>query len=399
MKVEWKSCFRIGITVALLYVFTQYWGSVSEFIMRILGAATPILAGCIMGYILNILMSFYERHYFPKSRNKIVSKSRRAVCMVAAMVTLVAVIVMIIALVVPELVSCVQLLIAKVPESMIHLTEWLNEMEILPENIEETLIAVDWEKRMEQIVKVFVSGIGNITDFLVGTVFSVVSGIVTFFVGFIFSIYLLSGKERLGDQLNRVMYHYMKKSWCDKIKYVLSVMDDSFHRYIVGQCTEAVILGVLCALGMAILKLPYASMIGALIAFTALVPIAGAYIGGGIGAFMILTVSPIKAVIFVIFLVVLQQIEGNLIYPRVVGSSMGLPAIWVLVAVTIGGGVMGIAGMLLGVPFAATLYRLIREDVNKPQPQTEPQTQTESRPQTETKTKSKPQTQGKSRGK
>lgn len=393
MKVEWKSCFRIGITVALLYVFTQYWGSASEFIMRILGAATPILVGCIMGYILNILMSFYEKHYFPKSQKKIVTKSRRAVCMVAAMVTLVAVIVMIIALVVPELVSCVQLLIAKVPESMIHLTEWLNEMEILPENIEETLIAVDWEKRMEQIVKVFVSGIGNITDFLVGTVFSVVSGIVTFFVGFIFSIYLLSGKERLGNQLNRVMYHYMKKSWCDKIKYVLSVMDDSFHRYIVGQCTEAVILGVLCALGMAILKLPYASMIGALIAFTALIPVAGAYIGGGIGAFMILTVSPIKAVIFVIFLVVLQQIEGNLIYPRVVGSSMGLPAIWVLVAVTIGGGVMGIAGMLLGVPFAATLYRLIREDVNKPQPQTEPQTQTE------TKTKSKPQTQGKSRGK
>ena len=399
MKVEWKSCFRIGITVALLYIFTQYWGSASEFVMRILGAATPILVGCIMGYILNILMSFYEKHYFPKSQKKIVTRSRRAVCMVAAMVTLVALIVLVIALVVPELVSCVQLLIAKVPESMTHLTEWLNEMEILPENIEETLIAVDWEKRMEQIVKVFVSGIGNITDFLVGTVFSVVSGIVTFFVGFIFSIYLLSGKERLGDQLKRVMYHYMKKSWCDKIKYVLSVMDDSFHRYIVGQCTEAVILGVLCALGMAILKLPYASMIGALIAFTALIPVAGAYIGGGIGAFMILTVSPIKAVIFVIFLVVLQQIEGNLIYPRVVGSSMGLPAIWVLVAVTIGGGVMGIAGMLLGVPFAATLYRLIREDVNKPQPQTEPQTQTESQPQTETKTKSKPQTQGKSRGK
>lgn len=393
MKVEWKSCFRIGITVALLYIFTQYWGSASEFVMRILGAATPILVGCIMGYILNILMSFYEKHYFPKSQKKIVTRSRRAVCMVAAMVTLVALIVLVIALVVPELVSCVQLLIAKVPEAMTHLAEWLNEMEILPENIEETLIAVDWEKRMEQIVKVFVSGIGNITDFLVGTVFSVVSGIVTFFVGFIFSIYLLSGKERLGNQLNRVMYHYMKKSWCDKIKYVLSVMDDSFHRYIVGQCTEAVILGVLCALGMAILKLPYASMIGALIAFTALIPVAGAYIGGGIGAFMILTVSPIKAVIFVIFLVVLQQIEGNLIYPRVVGSSMGLPAIWVLVAVTIGGGVMGIAGMLLGVPFAATLYRLIREDVNKPQPQTEPQTQTE------TKTKSKPQTQGKSRGK
>lgn len=149
------------------------------------------------------------------------------------------------------------------------------------------------------------------------------------------------------------------------MKYVLSVLNDSFHKYIVGQCTEAVILGVLCTIGMLILGLPYATMIGALIALTALIPVAGAYIGAGVGAFMVLTVSPIQAVIFLVYIVILQQLEGNLIYPRVVGSSMGLPAIWVLVAVTIGGGVMGIPGMLLGVPLAATFYRLIRDDVKK----------------------------------
>ncbi|MBQ8401314.1 MAG: AI-2E family transporter, partial [Clostridia bacterium] len=140
---------------------------------------------------------------------------------------------------------------------------------------------------------------------------------------------------------------------------------DCFHKYIVGQCTEAVILGLLCTIGMLLFQFPYASMIGALIAFTALIPIAGAYIGAGVGAFMILTVSPIKAVFFLIFIVVLQQLEGNIIYPRVVGSSIGLPGIWVLSAVTIGGGIMGIAGMLLGVPLTAALYRMLQEDLHR----------------------------------
>lgn len=160
-----------------------------------------------------------------------------------------------------------------------------------------------------------------------------------------------------------MMNRYIKESVYSKMKYVLSVVNDCFHKYIVGQCTEAVILGTLCAIGMIILRIPYATMTGAVIAFTALIPVAGGYIGAAVGAFMILTVSPMKAIIFLVYIVILQQLEGNLIYPRVVGSSMGLPAIWVLAAVTIGGGVMGIAGMLIGVPLAATIYRLLREDL------------------------------------
>ena len=147
--------------------------------------------------------------------------------------------------------------------------------------------------------------------------------------------------------------------------YVITILHDCFQRYIVGQCTEAVILGLLCTLGMWIFRLPYATMIGALIALTALIPVAGAYIGGGVGALMVFSVSPMKAVVFLAFLVILQQLEGNLIYPRVVGSSLGLPAIWVLAAVTVGGGVLGVAGMLIGVPIAAACYRLLRNDLNK----------------------------------
>ena len=141
--------------------------------------------------------------------------------------------------------------------------------------------------------------------------------------------------------------------------------DDCFHRYIVGQCTEAVILGVLCTVGMLIFRFPYAPMIGALIGFTALIPVAGAYIGAAVGAIMILTVSPLKALLFLVFIVVLQQLEGNLIYPKVVGKSIGLPAIWVLAAITVGGSLMGIAGMLISVPITAALYRLLKEDMRR----------------------------------
>lgn len=169
------------------------------------------------------------------------------------------------------------------------------------------------------------------------------------------------------NQLHRLMLRYVKPGVHAKMEYVLSVLNDSFHKYIVGQCTEAVILGALCTVGMLVLNLPYATMTGAVIAFTALVPVAGAYIGAGVGALMILTVSPVKAIIFLVFIVVLQQLEGNLIYPRVVGSSLGLPAIWVLTAVTLGGGLLGIPGMLLCVPLASALYRLIKEDVNRSQ--------------------------------
>lgn len=365
MKVEWKTCFRIGLTVFLLYLCTQYWKDVSSLVVALVSAAAPLILGCAMAYILNILMSFYEKHYFSNGKSDLVKKSKRPVCMLAAMISLVAVVVLVTVLVVPELVSCVQLLLAEVPDVVDDFMTWVYKLGVLPENIESALAGIDWEKRIGQIIEVFLSGLGNVTDLLVDAVSSVVSGVVTFFIAVIFAIYLLSGKERLGGQVNKLMYRYIKKSWCDRVKYVISVVDDSFHRYIVGQCVEAIILGALCAIGMVVLRLPYASMIGALIAFTALIPIAGAYIGGSVGFLMILTVSPVKAIIFVIFLVVLQQIEGNVIYPRVVGSSMGLPAIWVFSAVTVGGGLMGIAGMLLGVPITASIYRLIREDVNK----------------------------------
>lgn len=365
MKVEWKSCFRIGVSVFLLYLCITYWPSFSSFIGTVVGAAMPLLIGCVIAYIINILMSFYEKHYFPKSRKPAAAKSRRPVCMLAAFITLVVIIALLGKLVVPELMASVELLIAQVPGAIGSLLDWLKNSGIITEDLIVTLGHVDWQSRIEQIIGVLTSGVGNAMGAAVNVVSSVFSGIVTALFALIFSIYLLTGKEKLGRQLDRVMQRYMKERLYTRTKHVLSVLNECFHKYIVGQCTEAVILGALCTLGMLLLNIPYATMTGAVIAFTALIPVAGGYIGAAVGAFMILTVSPIKAVFFLLYIVVLQQIEGNLIYPRVVGSSMGLPAIWVLAAVTVGGGVMGIAGMLIGVPLAATLYRLLREDVNK----------------------------------
>lgn len=365
MKIEWKSCFRVGFSIFLLYLCIYYWPKASGILTLLLSTAAPVLIGGVIAYIINILMSFYEKHYFPKSKSSVISKSRRPICMVLSIASLIAVVSLIIYLVVPQLSSCVQLIFAELPGALKNLVAWLDELNILPENIVDTLAAVDWKSRIGQIINVLVSGIGSVTDIVVSTVSSLVSSVVTGFLSIIFAIYTLLGKDKLGQQFDSLMNRYMKKSWCDKFKHILSVMNDCFHRYVVGQCTEAVILGLLCMFGMMILRLPYATMTGALIGFTALIPVAGAYIGAGIGAFMIFTVSPVKALIFLIFIVVLQQLEGNLIYPRVVGSSMGLPGIWVLTAVTIGGGLMGIGGMLLGVPIAATAYRLLREDVYK----------------------------------
>lgn len=367
MNINWKSCARIAISTFLLYLGITYWPAFANLLTRVLQAAMPLLLGCVLAYAINILMSFYEAHYFPRSVNPIRSKTRRPVCMLSAFLTLAILLIFVVKLVVPELVSCIKLLVGQIPGAVDQLLKWLETKNIVPEDILASLQTVDWRARANQVLSILTSGIGNVMGVALSAATSVFSGIVTLFLALIFAIYLLLGKERLGRQFHRLMLRYVKPSIYTKVQYVLSVVNDSFHKYIVGQCTEAVILGVLCTMGMLLLRLPYATMIGTVIAFTALIPVAGAYIGAGVGAFMILTVAPVKAIIFLIFIVVLQQLEGNLIYPRVVGSSLGLPAIWVLTAVTVGGGLMGIAGMLLCVPLAAAVYRLVKEDVNRSQ--------------------------------
>ncbi len=366
MNITWKNCFRICASIFVLFLCMYYWEAISGLLSVALGAATPILIGLAIAYVLNILMSFYERHYFPKfTGKKVVEKSRRGVCLVGAILTLMGIIALVVYLVVPELVSCVKFLVAEIPPLIKALLESKWVKELLPADTLSQLASVDWMAYISQIVQTIGSGLGDAVNAVISAVTSVISVIVTIFISLIFSIYLLYGRDTLQRQGQRAMRNYLPEKLTKKSMHCLAVLNDSFHRYIVGQCTEAVILGVLCTVGMLIFRFPYAGMIGTLVGFTALIPIAGAYIGAGAGAIMILTESPVKAILFLVFIVVLQQIEGNLIYPKVVGKSIGLPAIWVLAAITIGGSLMGILGMLIGVPLASALYRLLREDIHK----------------------------------
>lgn len=366
MKFQWKTGLQIVCCVFLLYLAAYYWEAAANLISLLLSSLAPLFIGIAIAYVLNILMSFYERHYFAKHREaKAVKKSRRGVCMVAAMLTLLAIVSLIFGLVLPALGSCISLFIAEVPELIRQLAESDLLSRILPAELLTKLANINWSSYLTKAVQFLASGISSATGVVFTAISSVVSVAVTVFISIVFSIYLLLGKEKLQEQGKRVMHTYLPFKWEKKLLYWLEVLNESFHRFIVGQCTEAVILGVLCAIGMVIFRFPYAGMMGALIGFTALIPIAGAYIGAAVGAVMMLTESPLTALLFVMFIIVLQQLEGNLIYPKVIGKSIGLPALWVLTAITIGGGLFGIVGMLIGVPIVAAIYRLLREDVEK----------------------------------
>ncbi len=364
MRVSWKDCLKIGVSIFVLYLCIHFWPGAVSLLKTLVGAAAPLFIGAAVAYVVNILMSFYERNWFPDSKLAAVHQSRRVVCMILAYLTVVAAVVLIVALIVPQLVSCVRILLSEIPGAMTHALAFIESLNVVPQDLIAPLLAVDWQSKLLDILSTLTSGVTNVMGAVISTVSSVFSALVTGLLAAIFSIYILLGRDSLKLQFGKLLLRFLSPKWQGRICYVMHTVDDCFHRYIVGQCLEAVIIGALCAFGMGLLRLPYATMIGALVGFTALIPVAGAYIGAGVGAFMILTVDPVQALIFLIFLVILQQLEGNLIYPKVVGSSLGLPGIWVLAAVTIGGGILGIGGMLLGVPLAAAAYRLLREDVN-----------------------------------
>ena len=369
MKKEWKNYSAAGVTIFCVFLAIHYWPLAVQTAKLLVGAASPLLIGCVMAYLLNILMSTYERWYFPGSRKEAVVKSRRIVCMLASFLTLAGIVFMIVQLVIPELVSCIQLLASELPQAIDRALKTVQGNELLAavisEDWETALNSLNWKELLSNGLRVLSIGVGGVMESVMSTLSALFSALVTGVIGAIFAIYLLTGKEKLAGQCSRLMRIYLPAECSRKIFVVLDILNTSFRSFIIGQCVEAVVLGVLCMLGMLLFRLPYAAMIGALVGFTALIPVAGAYIGAGVGAFMILTVSPVKAAGFLVYIVVLQQLEGNLIYPRVVGSSIGLPGLWVLAAVTVGGSLFGIGGMLIGVPLTAAVYQLIRRDVKR----------------------------------
>ena len=365
IRVETATCVKIVLAIFVLYIATRYWPKVAEFISNLINSAETLIIGAIIAFLVNILMSRLEKLIFPKASKPALLTAKRVICMILAFVLLIGIVTLILCLITPQLIKCIEIIIAEVPPLFTSAIKWLQATHILPDDIMAELASIDWKSNLTKIFDILTSGIGSVFDIVISTVTSVFSGVVTALVSLIFSIYILLSKEKIAKQIKRLEKCYLGLSKRKKFNHTLDTIKTCFENFIVGQVKEAVILGVLCTVGMWIFRFPYASMIGALIGFTALIPVAGAYIGAAVGAVMILTESPVKALLFVVFIVVLQQLEGNLIYPKVVGESIGLPGLWVLAAVTIGGGVLGIGGMLVGVPLVAAIYKLVGEDMDE----------------------------------
>lgn len=375
MKNEWKRLLKIVLCLFGLFLAITYWKPFVEFVKLAMAAATPLFIGGFLAFFVNIIMSRYEKWFFPKKTDGIAAKLRRPLCMIGAILTVTAVLALVVWLIVPQLISCIQLIISfiseKAPKYITDFIAKADNWEFVPDKVLDYLAGIDWKSKIDQFVEFVSAGVDDVVNTAVKTVMGIFSGVVTGILSIIFSVYLLLDKDRLKRQFKTLAENYLPKKVYGKAFYFLQVINESFRKFIVGQLTEALILGVLCTLGMLIFRLPFSTMIGALIALTALIPVAGAYIGAITGALMILTVSPAKALVFLIFILVLQQLEGNIIYPRVVGSSIGLPGIWVLAAVTVGGGCFGVIGMLAGVPLTSAVYRIIKEDLEKRREQKE----------------------------
>lgn len=358
-----KKFFQYGIIVAVLCLFVIYFQKVVGWGEKMFVVSAPLILGCIFAYVLNILMVRIEKIYFPKTKNRWICKSRRAVCIFLSILLLLFIIFFVLYLVIPQVINCFIIISKDVPKVLqnIHklLIEKAVDLPVLQQQL--TNMDIDWGNIFNKLSTSIMKGTKGLLSSATALVGSVVGIIVNILVGLIFSIYVLSSKEELQKRMNRTMHAFMNETIYNKTIYVIRIVHESFSSFIVGQVTEALILGTLCALGMALLRLPYAAPIGAMVGLTALIPIFGAYIGAVLGSFMIFTVDPKQMIIFLIFLLILQQLEGNLIYPKVVGSSIGLPGIWVLAAIMIGSGLAGVTGMLIGVPITATCYKLLRD--------------------------------------
>lgn len=377
-NISWKACFRIGFSIFLLFLALTYWKSLISLVLRLLSAATPVFIGIGIAYVINILMKFYERHFFVKKDNKFINKIRRPVCLLGALATGAGIVIGILLIVMPQLIDAISVISDNIPVLFKKLSNDEKIMKILPDSLADSIRSLNINNFISEAIKFLQGGIpATDGNSLVSTISSLSSKFMSAFLGFIFAIYILLSKEKLKIQIERFSNAYTGKKFREKAHPILKVANSSFHAFIVGQVTEAFIIGALCAIGLKIFGFPYSTMIGSVVGLTALIPVLGAYIGGIVGALMIASVEPSSVIPFIIYLVCLQQLEGNLIYPRVVGTSLGLPGIWVLFAVTVGGSIGGIGGMLFAVPIFTTIYRLIGEYVRKSEATNESETAAE----------------------
>ena len=362
-----KKIRELIVFTALLVVALWKFDVVLGVLKTIWDIIFPFVLGGAIAFLTNVPMSFLEKKIFEnvKKKNKIVRKLKRPISLILTIVLVVGVIALVMFGVIPQLTRTMGTLVTSINDFIPQMQSWIGEFF---HNNQEIMNLVDQiEFDPDQAIKWGISllgnGAGNMMNITMSAVGSIVSGLAAFFVAFSFACYVLFQKETLQVQIRKVFFAFLPKEKADAFLKVCSLTYQTFANFLTGQCLEAVILGCMFVVILSILRMPYALLIGVLIAFTALIPIFGAFIGCAVGSFLIFMVNPKQAVLFMIVFLVLQQIEGNLIYPHVVGESVGLPSIWVLAAVTIGGNLMGIVGMLVFIPLLSVFYTIFREFV------------------------------------
>ena len=355
----------IGV-VAVCILFYLAMGNLNilgKSVLWVVNLLLPLILGAFFALVFNVPMGFIERHLFPHAKRERVKRLRRPLAILLSILLVFGIFVGVAFLVIPQLAGAIKLLSTQVLESIDHLSQLESEAfwASIPFGDTISRIEIDWVAMQSKLETWALSTGSNLMDGAINAAGSFAGTTVDAFIGLVFAIYILANKETLKRQGSRLIHAWLPQRVGGGLLHVATVCSRIFRSFVAGQVTEAFILGFLCFIGMLLLGLPYAAMIGALVGVSALIPIVGAFIGMFVGIFMILTVSPLKALIFAIFLLVLQQVEGNLIYPKVGGSKMNLPGLWVLAAITIGGELAGPIGMLLGVPAFSALYTLLKE--------------------------------------
>ena len=359
-KKQTRWLIGLGVAAVILYFALKNFDILGDMVLHIFGIFLPLILGLAFAMILNVPMSLLEKRLFRKAKRPFWRRLRRPLAIFLSVLLIFSILAGIIWLIIPELVSAIRIVAE-------HLIEWIDRLTQLSHEdmiqlpFGRILVNINWDNTLSSIRNWLKSQSGNIVSTAVGTIGSVIGGVVNFVFGLVFAVYILANKEKLKLQVIRLMQAWLPERFCMKLTRTSSIVRINFRNFVAGQSLEALILGSLCIVGMAILRIPYPLMVGTLVGIGALVPVIGAVAAAGIGAFIIFTESPVQALVFLVFLIVLQQIDGNLIYPRIMGERVNLPAMWILAAVTVGGGIAGPIGMLLGVPIASTVYALVKD--------------------------------------
>lgn len=366
-KKSMKKIRELIVFTAILVVALWKFDTVLEGAKNIWGILFPFVLGGAIAFVINVPMSFLEKKIFGKTKdgNKVGKKLARPISLLLTIILAVGVIALVMFGVIPQLTRTMGSLMISIANFVPQMQNWIREFSHNNQDIMKLVNQVQFnqDQAIKWGISILGSGAGNMMNTTMSAVGSIVSGFATFFIAFSFACYILFQKEKLHVQIRKVFFAFISKQKAEAFLKICSLTYQTFANFLTGQCVEAVILGSMFVVTLSILKMPYALLIGTLIAFTALIPIFGAFIGCAVGCFLIFMVSPKQAILFIIVFLILQQIEGNLIYPHVVGGSVGLPSIWVLAAVTVGGNLMGIVGMLIFIPLVSVLYTIFREFV------------------------------------